>query len=239
MTTSRLVSVDALRGLAILGVVAYHLVWNLAFFGLVPEEWAIGTSVIVVARLGAGLFLFLVGVGLVLAHGERVRPKAFAIRLVAIIAAAVSISVVTYVLFPDRFIYFGILHCIAAASLVGIVFVRLPSGAALLGSLVLGVTPFLVSTEAFDTRTLAWTGFAETAPSSHDFFPLLPWAGVTLAGVGIASSLRGRSARARSAKPPGPTIRALAWAGRRTLAIYLLHQPILFGAVAAAARLAR
>lgn len=238
MTPTRFMEVDALRGLAILGVVVYHLLWDLAYFGLAPEAVATSAAAIVVARLGAGLFLFLVGVSLVLAHRGGIRWNSFLRRVGAISTAAVAVSVATYLLFGDLFVYFGILHAIAVTSLMGIAFVSLPLGLVFLASAASGAAPFVFTTSALNSRALAWSGFAADAPASTDFFPLFPWVGVTLAGVGCARILLPRPGAA-SRRPSGIAIRALAWAGRRTLAIYLLHQPVLFGTVAAAARLSR
>jgi uncharacterized membrane protein len=60
-----------------------------------------------------------------------------------------------------------------------------------------------------------------------DYRPLLPWFGVVLLGVffGNAAYLPWRKK-----SPPSPTPRAaapLAFLGRHTLLIYLIHQPIL------------
>jgi len=58
--------------------------------------------------------------------------------------------------------------------------------------------------------------------------PLFPWAGVLLCGVALGH------AQERICVATAPLAAAPAWflwAGRHTLAIYLLHQPLLLGAL--------
>ena len=48
-------------------------------------------------------------------------------RFLIIAGAAALVSVGTYFVFPGAFVFFGILHCIAAASLVALPFLFLPA----------------------------------------------------------------------------------------------------------------
>jgi uncharacterized membrane protein len=230
---ARLRSVDVLRGLAIAGVVLFHIGWNLDFSGLLPGNLSRHPAWLLFGRSLAGTFMVLVGVSLALAHGSLIRWRPFFDRLWVIVAAAVAISAVTRLIFPEAFIYFGILHAIAAASLIGVFFVPLSAligfgaGAAML------TLPFLFSDPLFDTRWLAWIGFAETPPVSNDYVPLFPWAGLTLMGLGLAKAgiARGYDTWLVRHEPAGPTVMALGWLGRHSLMIYLLHQPILLALI--------
>jgi uncharacterized membrane protein len=109
----RVAAIDALRGFAILAMIAYHFAFDLRFFGLTRSDfegdpfWLTARAAIVTS------FLLLVGVSLLLAHEAGV-PGARANRRVALIAAcALAVTIGSYLVFPQRFIYFGILHCIA------------------------------------------------------------------------------------------------------------------------------
>jgi uncharacterized membrane protein len=86
-----------------------------------------------------------------------------------------------------------------------------------------------LSNPAFDGFALGWIGFMTSKPYTEDYVPLFPWAGVLFCGIAVGHALvRNRFAILSSlATPP----RWLAWLGRHTLAIYMLHQPILFGAL--------
>ena len=131
----------------------------------------------------------------------------------------------------DEPILFGILHCIAVASLIAAPFVGAPPWAALTVGALAVAAPFVYSSAAFNPPALIWLGLGTVAPSTLDWRPLLPWAGVVLVGLGLAQAaaprLTGwRWTAWRPARGPG---RALAFAGRHSLVIYLVHQPILFG----------
>jgi len=235
---ARYVFPDVWRGLAIIGVVVYHFGWDLSFFGFVPTSLMFSTPVTIFARALAGSFMFLAGVGLVLAHRRQIHWRKFFGRLVKIVVAAAAISVVTYFAFPNGFIYFGILHSIALASLLGIFFLRLSIALVFLASVVALVAPLFFEASSLNPRFLAWIGFAAAPPFSNDFVPVFPWFGITLAGIGctrlVASRLTRNSAPSGA---EGILGRGLTWVGQRTLPIYLLHQPLLFAGFVALTRL--
>ena len=68
-------------------------------------------------------------------------------------------------------------------------------------------------------------------PITEDYVPLLPWLGVVLIGMFIRQQLlRARHlAPARGWPAAGTLGRSLEWAGRHSLAIYMVHQPLLIG----------
>ncbi len=238
---SRYIFIDVWRGLAIIGVVIYHFGWDLTFFGFIPSSFMFSGPVTLFARALAGSFMFLAGVSLVLAHCRRTRWRKFLKRLAKLVAAAAAISGITYFLFPEEFIYFGILHAIALASLLGLAFLRLPTSLVFLASLVVLAAPFLLETSAFDPRAIAWIGFAADPPIANDFVPVFPWFGVTLAGIAFAQFFVAKQGM-RNAMPQTTgrfSIKSLTWAGQRTLPIYLLHQPLLFVGFVMFTRLSR
>ena len=239
-SSARYIFVDVWRGLAIIGVVAYHFGWDLNFFGFIPSSAMFSGPVTAFARILAGSFMFLVGVSLVLAHDRNIHWRKFLKRLAKLVVAAVAISLITYFLFPEGFIYFGILHSIAVASVLGLAFLPLPITIVFGASFTMLAAPFFFETSAFDTRLLAWIGFAAEPPMANDFVPVFPWFGVTLAGIGCTRFLISRRPM-RDALPKatgGSLVRGLAWVGQQTLPIYLLHQPLLFAGFVVFTRLA-
>ena len=229
----RLPIVDAARGVALLAMFVYHMGWNLAYFGYLGDAVVTDPLWRGFAMAIAGSFLFLVGVSLVLATREGIRWRSFLIRLAVIVAAAGLITLVTYFLFPTSFIYFGILHSIAVSSVLGLLFLRAPLWLIALTAVAVFAAPFFLSHPYFNAFHWRWLGLMTYFPQTNDYEPILPWFSATLAGILTARLVLQRGwehqfARWRGRSWPG---RVLRFGGRNSLAVYLIHQPIFFGAV--------
>jgi len=240
MSSSRLAVIDVARGLAVVAMVVYHLSWDLSWFGFVQWPVAQGSNWRLFAGSIAGSFLFLAGISLDLAHHKTIRWPAFWKRFAMIAAAAAAVSLVTYLTFGDSFVRFGILHSIAAASLIALPFTRLPVWAAPVAAAAILTLPIWGSSPVFDGSLWFWTGLGITGFASVDYVPVAPWAGVTLAGLTVSRVLRltglwDKMAKAGFSDATGRGIRLL---GRHSLVIYLLHQPVLYGLVWGAAQFA-
>lgn len=230
---SRLDLVDAARGGAIIGVVIYHFFWDLSHFWLIETDVSIHPVWVAFARGLLASFVGLVGVSLVLAHGETIRWRAFWRRFALIAGAALLVSAGSFVFFPDSFIYFGVLHAIALFSLLGLGFLRMPVPLVLGLGVAMIAAPFAFTHEAFTERALSWIGFWEIAPLTNDLVPVFPWFGVTLLGIGLTRIARagGSLERLGRWRGDGGIGRLLVLAGRWSLVIYLVHQPVLMGAL--------
>jgi uncharacterized membrane protein len=238
---SRLPWLDAARGLAVVAMVAYHFVWDLGNFDYIDRHFPYTLGFKSVGHAIAISFLFIAGVSLVLAHERDASFRPFWRRLARIVAAAALVTLGTYLVFPEAFVFFGILHCIAAASLLAVPVVFLPWPAALLAAAAAFLAPLFLTSSLFDAPWLSWLGLSTIEPTTNDYQPLLPWSGGVLAGVAFAkfpgaihAPLFAQAAEKESARRAAG---ALNWLGRHSLAIYLLHQPALFGVFLALARL--
>ena len=99
----------------------------------------------------------------------------------------------------------------------------------LLGALCL-LLPALVSHPVFDTRWTHWVGLVTRKPITEDYVPVLPWLGVMLWGL-----VAGRWMLARRPSWLAGSVPAFAWPlaglGRWSLSFYMVHQPVLIGAL--------
>ncbi|WP_019995165.1 DUF1624 domain-containing protein [Aureimonas ureilytica] len=233
----RIELLDVARGVALLAMLVYHFTWDLEFFGYLPAGFAQVGGWKLFARCIASSFLILVGVSLVLAHARAIRWPSFRKRFLQIGAGALAISIATFWLTPQGFVFFGILHLIALGSLLGLAFLTLPFWATATSAAVVIGLPSLFTTALTDSRWLAWIGFSEHPPLSNDFVPLFPWFGAILIGIALAQLFDRIGAWPRLARLNDPlkALWPLSTLGRHSLLFYLLHQPISFGLVALAA----
>jgi uncharacterized membrane protein len=229
-------AVDIARGIAVAAMVVYHLAWDLSELRLIALDVTAEPGWRFFARAIAASFLFLVGIGLALAHPGRIRWRPFGRRLATVAAASLLITAGTFFAFPESYIFFGILHAITLSSLIALPFTQAPAWVSGGLAILVASAPLVLGGGVFDAPALAFLGLGSRPPITNDWVPLFPWAAFVLAGVALGRV--GRDRLAASAAPVrSPVGRALAWAGRHSLAIYLLHQPLLFGALFGIAQL--
>jgi uncharacterized membrane protein len=238
---TRFARLDALRGLAIVWMALFHFCFDLNFYGYFhPKQafqidpfWTLQRTCIVT------LFLLCAGMGQAVAIAAGQTWPHFWRRWAQVAGCAVLVSAGSALMFPRSWISFGVLHGIA----VMLIIVRLIAppllargawgSAALvwLGALALAV-PRWVQHPMFDNRWGHWTGLVTHLPLTEDYVPLLPWLGVVLFGVAGGSWLLRRAPWLLSGGVPPPW-RALAVLGAWSLSFYMLHQPVLIGAMVA------
>jgi len=224
---TRLQHLDTLRVLALTGMIVYHFGWDLALFGYLDFADVTSGMWAMLAHIVVSVFLFIVGFSLYLAHHRSFNRRRFVRRLVKIMVAASLVSLTTFIIFPDSFIYFGILHHIALASLIGLVCLRLP----LIINAIIIVSVFILPFywREFSHPLFLPLGLNKNAPFAVDYVPLFPWFAAVLVGVFCARTmqihhllhlLQGRVKLGFSSV-------CIQWLGRHSLLIYLIHQPIL------------
>jgi uncharacterized membrane protein len=225
--STRLSSIDALRAIALIAMIAYHFCFDLRYFGVIGADFEHDPFWLGARTLILSSFLLLAGVSLVLADADSKMSSTQFWRHVGTIAGcALLVSAASYALFPVTFIWFGVLHAIAVTLVLARPLVRHPRVALAVGAVIIAAG-LAVSHPMFDHFALGWIGFMTAKPYTEDYVPLFPWAGVIFCGIPVGHALiRNRFAvLAPIAAPP----RWLAWLGRHTLAIYMLHQPMLLG----------
>jgi uncharacterized membrane protein len=235
MTTQRIPLIDQLRGLAIVAMITYHFTWDLEFFRYVEPGTATVGPMKWYARAIASSFLVLAGISLVLAHGQSINWRTFGKRFAMVAGAAALISTGTWFAMGERFIFFGILHQIAFGTLIGLIFLRLPMALTLLAAAAMIAAARYLRSEFFDAPFWWWLGLSSIDPPSNDYVPILPWTGMILIGIVLAklATVRGWFATLTSsgAKTLSGLGNWLSFAGRHSLIIYLIHQPLLIGGV--------
>lgn len=236
---------DELRGFAVFCMVFYHGFYTLAFLmGRSWGEW-LYRFFMPAEPWFAGLFIFIAGISSNLTHSNLVRG-------VKLLGAALLVTLATAIAVPDELIVFGILHflsvCMIAFGLLQLLRRRLGRTEeppfrlwpVVVCAVLFIVTRYLASGYLqipFVLRVFLPSGWYQAwlAPlglpgpgfSSADYFPLLPWCFVFAAGTVV-----GRLAKA--GKFPAWTypsrVPFFSFLGRHALLIYVLHQPVIYGA---------
>ena len=212
----RLPEIDALRGLAILGMIVFHFFFDLDYLGIFASDmWSGGW--LVAARAGQFLFLGLVGFSVALSsrgfRGQLVRG-------VRIFGLGMLVSFFTWIFAGDDFVKFGVLHFIGVVVVIASCFKGRPGF-----TLLLAAASFILG-EYFKTLMVGVGflfpfGLVRAGFSSLDYFPIFPWLSVVLVGLVVGEFYRSRWKYG--------DVFLLSWMGRRSLLIYLIHQPILIG----------
>ena len=75
-----------------------------------------------------------------------------------------------------------------------------------------------------------WLGWRPEGYGAVDYFPIFPWFGVVLLGIAIGNFVYSREGRRFALPDLGAwfPMNLLQWLGKRSLFIYLIHQPIMF-----------
>lgn len=233
----RFIELDLLRGFAISIMVLFHLLWDLDYFGIVRLNKAMYNSNIIFQAL----FLVLVGVTLAVKSNKLQEPSTEMYKQIMrhglwIFSLGMAITAVTLLVMPERPVLFGILHCIGLSIILCAVFLRFKTYNIIFAAAII-TAGFIIGHYHVSHPTIfhLMFGLHQTNVWKYtiDYFPLLPWFGVTLLGVGIGNILYKDNKR-RFKIPDLSNYRPItmvSWLGKHSLAIYLFHQPIIAGAL--------
>jgi uncharacterized membrane protein len=218
---NRTLEIDVLRGSAIVLMVIFHFGYDLTVFGWASYntsedlEWQIFRAVIVSA------FLLAVGMSSYLAYHHHINKTKLIKAVSKLVMVSALLTIFSLFMYPNAWIYFGIIHFIAVALPISVLFVRVPKIALIVG--VLSITGYwlgYLELKAMWEWSVIHLGIPNRTVDVVSFFP---WIGLVLIGIYLMSlNLMNISVTENR------FTKSLSYLGQHSLVLYLIHQPILY-----------
>ena len=242
----RLRALDALRGFSVISMVLFHAAYDIASVYQAGFAWFRPPLQDIWRCSISWTFLLIAGV---MCNFSRDNFK----RAGRYLAVAALVFVVTSVAQVDVPISFGIIFCMGASTLTYACLAALGltgkegggapaadllcAGALFLAFLlclqvpqgVVGLGPWQVALPRapYESGLLDWAGFPSPLFASGDYYPVIPYTLLFLAGARVGCALLRHEGACAWLSSHGCS--PLEWIGRHALWIYVLHQPVLVG----------
>ena len=240
--TQRFIEIDMLRGAAILLMIFGHILWDLDYFGLVPMNSGIYS---VFQKTVPPLFFILVGMSLIVSkkkmehnpkRDENTYYKHLVERGLKIFCLGMCLTIGSLIFIPEKIVFFGVLHCIGLSIVLSAIFLKYSKYVPLFAVSFIFIG-WLFTQTYIQSPTLLHLIIGQHSADlwghTLDYFPILPWFGLVLLGIVIGDGLyEGRARRFRMPdlskyKP----VKIFQWCGQHSLGLYLVHQPVIAGAL--------
>lgn len=228
---------DTVRGVLIVGMIAYHTLFDIALILDWDMDSPLMTGANVVRDIGAACFVFLSGFCFHLGkHNIR--------KGLLLIFAGSAVTGVTYLFDRESFVIFGILTMLGTAKLLLCALdrplKRISAAVGCVASLILfllffscnygyagyhGLVLFRWPLLLYRNYVTAFFGFPFNGFVSSDYFGLLPWFFICLCGYFAYRAAEGKE---RYARVMDLRVPFLAGVGRYSLYVYLIHQPVIY-----------
>ena len=238
--SQRFIEIDMLRGLAIFLMVFGHILWDLDYFGVVSMNNNVYSFL---QQTVPPLFFLLIGVSLVLSKkkieinktkDENTYFKHLLVRGLKILSLGMILTIISLIFMPSQPVFFGVLHCIGFIVLLSAPFLKYRNFTLFFAFLFI-IAGFVLAQHPVENPSIFHLIIglhqANVWQYTVDYFPLLPWFGISLLGIVIGDMLYCGNER-RFKMPDLSKYRAVKlfqWAGQHSLGIYLIHQPIIAG----------
>jgi uncharacterized membrane protein len=213
---NRIWELDFLRGIALILMIYFHIIYDLKEMYGVKVNYE-GNVNALIGKVAVIMFLLISGICSSFCRNNLKRG-------LKVLAASLVVSIASYVYNPGLVIIFGILQLIGTSMIVSHFFKHINKYLLLVfGTLLLIAGNFTDSINLSHNYLLVF-GLKSSSFVSFDYYPLIPWLGIFIFGMALGKELY--SIR-KSLVKKGPAFRLISTAGRHTLPIYFVHQPLI------------
>jgi len=234
---TRIHFIDEVRGFAILCMVVYHTFYDLVNIFNMRIEVFYSPIVEALVTVFVGIFVFISGTSCVFSKNNLKRgAKCLGLGLV--------FTLFTYFFMNDQLIVFGILHMLGVSMMIYALILPLLKKFNPITIIIVCTILFIITYNVeyghigigqlikiqlphaiYDIGILFPFGFVSPNFMSADYFALFPWLFCFIAGSGFGTLVKQNKMPKFIYKSH---FKPLAFVGRHTLIIYLLHQPIVY-----------
>ena len=212
----RIWEIDFLRGIALVLMIVFHVVFDLNDIYDYPIYYGSGFFYYI-GKTSAILFMLLSGVSCFLSRDNIKRGlKIFGIAMI--------LTLITYLYNPAFEIKFGILHFLGICMMIYPLLKKMNRFFIILLSIVIIIVGNMFSKITVSSQFLFPIGLMSSTFTSSDYYPLLPWMGVFLIGAVVGMTLYGKKESLFKYHMRDNIIMKL---GRNTLLVYIIHQPLI------------
>ncbi len=224
LTSNRVILLDEVRGFTIVSMVAFHTCYDLAYIYGLNMPWFTNSPFQEIWRCSISwVFLLLAGWMTTHSRNNVKRGSQYA-------AVAIVVWLVTTIAAVDTPISFGIIYCMAACTLLFTVLEKPLEKTNPITVFLVALIAFFLTREIphaiYPIKYLAWLGFPSPAFISGDYYPLIPFFFMYLAGASMARWFR-KSKHIYPSWMFKTHVAPLAIIGKHSLAVYILHQPVV------------
>jgi uncharacterized membrane protein len=227
--TGRIWELDLLRGIALILMIYFHIIFDMRDIFGYDVEYASGINYMA-GKLAGILFILVSGISSLLSRSNIKRG-------IKLLVLAGVITLVTHIYSPDLGIKFGILHFLGVCIILSEMFIKLNKYLLLMMGTVAIILNFLIGRISISHNYLMVFGIYSADFSSSDYYPLIPWLGVFLYGAAIGKFCYMDKRQSIFKFTFKDNI--ISKLGRHTLIIYLVHQPAIIGVLSLIDRIKR
>lgn len=224
----RIYNLDKIRGLTIISMVLFHLMYNINFFKEI--SWYNGTLLNKVRQLSIALSFFIIS-GLT---STLLSSKKNIIRGIKTSLVGVLISVATFIFARDQFIVWGVMNGLGLSMIIGGLFknINIFSKKMIFVFLLIFALTYNIPRNSLNnidffkyiySLNVFPLGFPSDKFVSADYFPIIPWVFTYFSGMSLGKFLHEKNYYNKYG-----TENFLAKIGRYSMPIYLVHQVILY-----------
>ena len=229
-------AIDGIRGIAIINMIIYHIIWDLVYILGLNVPFFHTTNAYLWQQLICGTFIFLSGFSFSFSTNKLKRGIIY-------FGLGVLITIITLIFTPQSKIIFGILTligsciiivkllenklstCLPINGLIISIFAFLLTKNISLGYLGNGSSKIILPTSWYCNLFTTYLGLPYSSFSSADYFGLLPWLFLFVTGYFTYKLIKQVNLMSKLEKSK---IKPLEWIGKNSIKIYLIHQPILY-----------